>query len=120
METPIKTQLEVGDKIVKYYYSTPTLITIDRVTPKRAFSGHTQFDREIKPSQLTADWSLNEIGRNSYSNTSYCIYVQSKHESKILRSKLESKSKSLLQDIKVAKLPNETLEKLIELLTPIA
>jgi hypothetical protein len=116
MET--KTQLEVGDKIVESHYGSLKLHTIDRVTAKRAYAKDIQLDRIISPEQLLANWTLKQIGGNTWASTSYSYYVHEKHNDRIVRGELLSKATILVNNIKVSKLPNETLEKLIELLKP--
>jgi hypothetical protein len=114
----IKTQLEVGDKIVQHYYSQITLITIERVTAKRAYSKHIQFKREIsEPSQFEKSLSISEIGRDAYSRYSYMLYIPEVYDERLKRQRLENKANELAKKFASVNYSNETLEKLIELLT---
>ena len=115
METPIKTQLEVGDKIVKYGRAGMSIETVDRVTPKRAFTKSKEFKRELTAKQCTAESILDDIGGGSIG---YRLWVKEYHEPKFEKQNLEVEASRLLNSITVYKMSNETLKKLIELLTP--
>ena len=113
----IKTQLEVGDKIVHHDYSQITLITIDRVTAKRAYHKQTEFKREIpEPSQFEETAKIIEIGSQHYFRHSYHLYIPEVYDERFKRQRLENKANELVKKFSAANHSNETLEKLIELL----
>lgn len=71
MET--KTQLEVGDKILRYYSTEiKNILTIDRVTKTMAFSGTYKFKRDIPKGYVT------EVKRDRWTFTSYSLATPEK------------------------------------------
>ena len=86
----MKTQLEVGDKIVVYSYGkVSNLLRVDRVTKTQAFAGVTKFKRDY-------NGSIRVIGVGSFVYRHYRLYDAEKHDVPLKRLRLKNKLKKLL------------------------
>ena len=108
----IKTQLEVGDKIVRNEYGHLNVLAITRVTPKRAYAKYSSFGAEFEFYRECRNNTAGGIGTTK----NWTLYNEIDHAPIIKRQALENAAREKLNRVDTSKLTNETLEKLIELL----
>lgn len=114
-ETKEAKLLQVGDVIYLRYYNSLSRDSIDRVTPKRAFAGSTQFYRET-----SGDGSLNKIGHTSgWVRESYYLSTPELEASYNLQYS-KSKMRDRLSDIlkRIDSMTQEQLDTLLDKLKP--
>lgn len=98
--------LNVGDKIVRHYYKSRAILTIDRVTNTQAMSGTTKFKREVRDSRYFI-----EIGADSWDQGHYSIPTDKEIED--IRDSIRlQKAKAEIE----TKLKTVTLEQAVKIL----
>lgn len=110
-----KTQLEVGDFLVRSNYGRQEYTRITRVTKKQAFAKYSEFGAEHKFDRKLGGGMM-AYGKGQTKN--WELYNETLHGTTKTRQYLEDTSKRLAMEFSYKKHTNETLQKLIELLTP--
>lgn len=111
-----KTQLEVGDKITKYQYSSIRgFTTVTRVTAKRAFCLSDNKNYEIQLDREVTNGRIREIGGDTYS-PSYSLTTQADLDSVALKDAREALKARFNETI--SKLPLSQCEAIMAILNP--
>jgi hypothetical protein len=104
--------LNVGDKLTaKYAGEIVQIVTIDRVTPKRAFAGSTEFDREYKEGAS----GPRERGRDTWSSRHYC-FTTPEHREIYAHKKVISSLKAKVETLEQKSKGKEYLEQALKLI----
>jgi hypothetical protein len=112
-----KKLLEVGDKVVELSHGKPRSIkTISRVTNTQAFFKiREDFEGKLKREYESDRGYINEIGKATWSFTSYYVYTD-ELQRRFDRVLKENKVSTLINSFRVSQATDEQLEKLIELI----
>jgi hypothetical protein len=104
-------KLTLGQKIYKCHFNSYSLLIIERVTKTQAIlSDGTKLKIEYNP-----EWSLQEIGRNTWSHTLFHL-PNEHHDSKYLQQKIDIYFGRCMKV--TAKISNEDKQKVIDILSP--